>query len=161
MSNGVPKSILIIDDDAEVVETLSRALGQGTTYRIQGATSVIEAFRILATDQVDLTVCDYVMPGMDGINLVKQARSRLPDLAVIFVTAHEKAEFEAEAETLKALAILPKPINAGQLRGITQRHFGETIAAPAAPSAVGDKEKERSGFTGQLEQFQLVDILQM
>src|SRR5512143_3330341 len=105
MSNAISQTIIVIDDDADVVETLTSALARGTAWRVLGATSVLDAFRILATEHVDVAVCDYVMPGMDGINLIKQARSRLPDLAVVYITAYEMPQLAAQALGVKALAL--------------------------------------------------------
>jgi formylglycine-generating enzyme required for sulfatase activity/CheY-like chemotaxis protein len=157
MSADATQTVLVIDDDADVVESLRAFLAHNSPWRVLGAASVFEAFRVLASEPVDLAVCDYAMPGMDGINLIKQARSRLPDLAVVFVTGDQGPQLTAEAQGVKALGWLAKPVDARQLRSLIQHHFDRLAAAKLA----AERGKEKGGFTGQLDQFQLVDILQM
>lgn len=156
MSDGVTKTIVVIDDDAPLVEALAQSLRKEGSQRVLGATTVLEAFRILATEHVDLAVCNYVMPGMDGINLIKQARSRLPDLAVIYLTSHLMATQTAEAQGVQALGLLLKPVKVDEVRGLIDRHFHKSAPAPADAHEKGD-----AGIAAQLDQFQLVDIIQM
>jgi CheY-like chemotaxis protein len=86
--NAVPPKILVVDDDAEVREILAETLIE-FGYAVVQANSGEEALPMLdSRSDLDLLITDVRMPGMSGLELVEQARSRSPALKVIVISGY-------------------------------------------------------------------------
>ncbi|MBI5958495.1 MAG: response regulator transcription factor [Chloroflexi bacterium] len=85
--------ILAVDDDPDVLGTLSRALTRDGC-EVGRATSGLEALRMLADRRPDLIILDIGMPGMDGLNVCRRIRGdrQYNDLAILFLTAHDHTD---------------------------------------------------------------------
>ena len=79
--------ILVVDDDAQVRATISRALTE-LGYAVSEAGNGPKALELVRDDRVDLVILDYVMPGMDGAEVAREIAAIDPDLPVIFSTGH-------------------------------------------------------------------------
>jgi CheY-like chemotaxis protein len=80
-------TILCIDDDAETLEVRQKVL-RSSGYTVITASGGIEALEILSSGSpVDLVLVDYLMPGMNGDQVVENLKSSFPDLPVIAVSA--------------------------------------------------------------------------
>ena len=88
-----PKSrlaLLIVDDDRIILDLLARTFAH--QYEVHPASSGAEALEILDRQPVDLVITDQKMPGMTGLELIAEARKRLPDLQAILLTAYTDPE---------------------------------------------------------------------
>lgn len=85
--------ILTVDDEEEVLGTLTRALSR-EGYEIGQATSGQDAWLQIVNRRPDLVILDITMPGMDGLTLCRQLRadSRYVELLILFLTAHDKTD---------------------------------------------------------------------
>ncbi|HET6679647.1 MAG TPA: sigma-54 dependent transcriptional regulator [Gemmatimonadaceae bacterium] len=102
--------ILVADDEPGLREFVAEALeddGHMVTQAADGA----EAAQELARAQFDLLVTDLRMPRLDGLALLRRARSDQPDLEVIVLTAHGSVDSAVEAMKLGAFDYLEKPID--------------------------------------------------
>jgi DNA-binding NtrC family response regulator len=79
--------ILVVDDESIVRDSLQDWLG-GVGYDIVTAASGEDALRIIRQTKIKIMLADLVMPGMDGIQLMKEARSIVPTISTIIFTAH-------------------------------------------------------------------------
>ncbi|MBD3234380.1 MAG: response regulator [candidate division Zixibacteria bacterium] len=106
----VPPKILLVDDEKEFVHTLSERL---LTRDLE--TSVVyngeEALKFVEKDQPDVMVLDLMMPGIDGIEVLRQVKSKHPDVEVIILTGHGSEREENLARDLGAFAYLQKPVD--------------------------------------------------
>jgi DNA-binding NtrC family response regulator len=114
------KDILIVDDDALVCESLKEML------ILEGfsADGVLDGQSALAKIQDDLyrvILSDIQMPGLNGIELLKELKGRSPDTTVIFITGHGHIAGAVEAIKLGAYDYITKPIDDMRLK-ITIRH---------------------------------------
>ncbi len=101
-------TILLVDDDEDVLFGLGHALrGQG--YELRFAVGPEAALELLSTDPVDVVVSDYLMPGMNGLELLTLVRQRHPDAARIMLTGHADTSVAVEA------------INSGQIYKFLQK----------------------------------------
>ncbi len=108
--------IMIVDDDPEISMYISNELG--SYYHISSFSNGNEALHALLTNHYDLVVSDVVMPGMDGIELLKRIKGNndISETPVILLTS--KTEVSDRIEGLKrgADAFIAKPFDIGELR---------------------------------------------
>jgi len=106
----IPPKILLVDDEKEFVHTLSERL---QTRNI--ASSVVydgeQALDFVNKDEPDVMVLDLMMPGIDGIEVLRQIKRDHPRVEVIILTGHGSDKEEKAAGELGAFAYLQKPVN--------------------------------------------------
>ena len=109
-----PINILLVDDEPDFIEMLSlRLTDKG--HRVRTALSGQEALSILAESepdllpQIDVVVLDIKMPGMDGLETLKQIKSRHPVIEVILLTGHGAVDTAVEGLKAGAFDYLLKP----------------------------------------------------
>ena len=100
--------ILIIDDDEAVRESMGRML-RGAGYVVQQATSGQEGFEVARDGGFDVILSDMRMPGMSGIDVLRQLRSQRVDSAFIVMTGFGTVETAVEAMKLGAVDFVQKP----------------------------------------------------
>jgi cyclic di-GMP phosphodiesterase len=100
---------LVVDDEAAVVTLLcARLTMEG--YESKGASNAEEARARLEEEQFDLVICDLRMPGMTGLELLKEVRVRFPHLAFIICTGEDDVRTGIEAMKQGAADYLVKPL---------------------------------------------------
>jgi len=103
---------LVVEDDTAVVEALRESF-QDSGLDIDYATDGESALKKIP--EVDLLVTDLRLPGMDGTELLKEARRRKPEIAVVIMTAYGTIPSAVEAMRRGARAYLTKPFNPEEL----------------------------------------------
>jgi two-component system NtrC family sensor kinase len=99
--------ILIVDDEEVVRDMFSAFLGQ--RYICETAASCDEALALLATDPYALVMSDIQMPGRNGVELLREIRSRYPDTAVIMISGIDRPQRIRDAMHIGAIDYLTKP----------------------------------------------------
>ncbi len=100
--------VLVVDDEPHMVEALIDALEvQG--WEARGALSGPGALKELSRAPIDVLITDILMPGMSGIDLIKEALALQPALQCIVITAHGDMDTAVEAMRLGAINYLSKP----------------------------------------------------
>jgi len=107
--------ILIIDDEVDHAEAMAEGLGR-SGYDCHIATSGQEGIDLLRKRTFDLVVTDLVMPGADGMKVLKTAKEIDEDIQVIFITAYASIENAVQAMEKGAYTFLTKPLNLEELR---------------------------------------------
>ena len=115
-------NILVVDDEEVQVETLKRAL-RSKGYQVFKALSAVEALEQLheMTYRIDVVLTDYVMPGKDGIELLKKIRESYEELPVIIMSAYGEKEMLIDALRNRCDGFIEKPFNVDQLIGEIER----------------------------------------
>jgi DNA-binding NtrC family response regulator len=103
---------LVVEDDTAVVEALRESF-QDSGLDIDYATDGESALKKIP--EVDLLVTDLRLPGMDGTELLKEARRRKPEIQVVIMTAYGTIPSAVEAMRRGARAYLTKPFNPEEL----------------------------------------------
>ena len=109
-----PKRILIVDDEAPVIEVLTeffRQFEHGHTYAIETASNGADGYMAFLRQRPDLVLLDMNMPGMDGLQLLKQIRALDARVPVMMITANDDTRMAAEAHTAGIFAYVPKPFD--------------------------------------------------
>ena len=84
---------------------------QKLSLQTAAASSGVEALEIMEYFQPDLLITDIKMPNMDGLMLIREARKRAPNSAIIILTAYEEFEYARQALEFRVLCYLVKPID--------------------------------------------------
>ena len=114
------KEILIVDDDSLVCDSLREMLTfEG--YTVDTALSGAAALAKLKEVHFSLILSDIQMPGMNGIDLLKEIKGHTPDALVVFITGHGHIDGAVEAIKLGAYDYITKPIDDLRLRVTIQR----------------------------------------
>jgi DNA-binding response OmpR family regulator len=101
--------LLIIDDDASITDYLKRGLSlEG--FSVQVAASGEAALAVLREQHQDLVILDWMLPGIDGLEVLKRLRSVDEHLPVIFLTAKDTARDQIESLELGADDFITKPV---------------------------------------------------
>ena len=112
-----PTTLLIVDDDKITRETLALALEDD--YETLTAKDGKSALEILNKSEISLVLSDLFMPGMNGIELLKQINTLFSDICekppVIFITGQGSVETAVEAMKLGAYDYVTKPVNIDRL----------------------------------------------
>ena len=107
-------NVLLVDDEAEFVETLVKRLRK-RKVNTAAVGSGEEALKILKEMPIDVVVLDVKMPGMDGIETLRQIKNISPLVEVIMLTGHANMEVAIEGMELGAFDYLMKPMDIDEL----------------------------------------------
>ncbi|RAV21488.1 response regulator [Paenibacillus contaminans] len=94
--------LLIVDDMPIVADGLEGLLQEAAhlNVKLYKAYSGSKALDVLRSERIDIVLCDIKMPGMEGIDLLKEIRHRWPHCKVIFLTAYDDFEYVRSAMSL-------------------------------------------------------------
>ncbi|MCK5534357.1 sigma-54-dependent Fis family transcriptional regulator [bacterium] len=116
------KTILIVDDEPDILWTLSNVLKEKGYFPIT-AQNGKEGLKKLEEEQPDLAVLDIRLPDMNGIELLKQMKKKEQDLSIIMFTAYGEINSAVEAIKLGAFDYLNKPVANEELLLVIERAF--------------------------------------
>jgi CheY-like chemotaxis protein len=109
------KPVLIVDDEKNIRLTLSRSL-EDLGVETEGAEDGKEALAKLREKEFGLILLDIRMPGVDGMDVLRQVRESRPDIRIIILTAYGTIELAVEAMKLGAVDFIQKPFVPEQVR---------------------------------------------
>ena len=127
--SAVWPTILVVDGEKNTREGLRRFL-EGRDYDVVMAEGGDEALREIEKEKPDIVLADIRMPGMDGVALLEQIKSKYPEISVILLTAYGTVENAVRAIKLGAFHYLTKPVNLEELellmkKALTQQSLRE------------------------------------
>ena len=102
--------VLVVDDEPQGVELLCEFL-RGKDYQVSTATDGREALRLVKEERPHLVLLDICMPGMDGLEVLRQIREIDREVGVIMVTALHEEAIGRQAMTLGAYDYITKPVD--------------------------------------------------
>lgn len=108
------KTVMIIDDEPSVGEMMS-ALLEAEGFQARVAYDGQDGLEQMARQPADLLLLDYMLPGMDGIEVLCEVRQRWPSLPVILITAFGSPELRSRAGKFKVLDVVSKPFDTSKL----------------------------------------------
>lgn len=110
----IPTNVLIVDDEKDFVEMFGLRLEEAGE-RVHRAYSGRECLEKLEKENIDVVVLDIKMPGMDGIETLKEIKKRRPIVEVIMLTGHGTIETAVEGMKLGAYDYLLKPADVAEI----------------------------------------------
>lgn len=127
--------ILVVDDERATRLSLSDIL-RLDGYDVQTAASGEEAVQLLAAGQIDLMLLDIKMPGMDGMQVLAEARRLSPRTVAILLTAHGTLDTAMQAIEEQAFAYLLKPSAPEVILDKVRRGLARRISTPSPDKPV-------------------------
>lgn len=119
------KKVLVVDDDPVVSKSIDRVLSR-KGYLVVSAENGEEALRKIANEDYDAVFTDIKMPGMDGIEVAEQVRTKRPWTPIVIVTGFGSAENEARAKAAGVSGFIRKPLSPDMI----EKGLDEAIATP-------------------------------
>ncbi len=124
-----PKKILVVDDEPRITSVLDEyfsALG----YTVLTAKNGREALERVEADRPSLVLLDIRLPGMDGMEVLRQIKARAPGVEVIMITAVKDLALASEALALGARDYITKPFD---LTYLERSVLTQLLSQPSAP----------------------------
>jgi CheY-like chemotaxis protein len=113
--------ILVVEDDAEVRSYVVETLG-GFGYDVLEASGGDAALRVMNEYQgISLLLTDVVMPGMNGRKLADEARHRLPELKILFMTGYSRNAIVHQGRLDPGVDLIQKPVTADHLAAMVRK----------------------------------------
>jgi putative two-component system response regulator len=106
---------LIVDDEPRLRQVLMQLM-RADGFRCLDASQGVEALEILGRETVTLVMTDMQMPKMNGIELLREVRSRHPDVAVVMITGNADVDMAVNALSLGAMDYIVKPFQLEEVR---------------------------------------------
>lgn len=128
-------SILLVDDDHKLLQSLRASLARSTSWPVAVAASGAEALAMLQATEARLIISDVRMPQMDGLALLREVRRLRPGAPVVMLTAYGSIELAVECLKSGAYDFLTKPVEMERLVSLIH-------------NALGKEEAPRSGLCG-------------
>ncbi len=103
-------SVLIVDDEPSILQTLGGILSD-EGFEVMTASNGYEGLKIIEAESPDLVLLDIWMPGIDGIETLKEIRKSYPYVQVVIITGHGNIEMAVKATKLGAFDLIEKPLS--------------------------------------------------
>ncbi len=107
-------NVLVVDDEEDFRETLVKRM-EKRNLNVSGAESGPKALDLMDKMDFDVVVLDVKMPGVDGIETLREMKRKKPLTEVILLTGHASVESGIEGMKLGAFDYLMKPVNIDEL----------------------------------------------
>jgi two-component system response regulator AtoC len=140
----MPNSILIVDDEQLTLRTISRALRE-EGYDVLSAETGERALEIFAEERPDLALVDIVLPGVDGIEVLRRIKEQSPTAVVLMMSAYHVVERAVEAMKLGAYDYLVKPFRVADMVNLIRR-AAEVLALRVRVTEAVQNERGRYDF---------------
>ena len=139
----MPKRILVVDDDA-ASRTGLQALLERHGYRVEAAATGADALEKARSFRPTVVLADLVMPGMDGLELLRNLQDEAPFAVTILLTGQGTIETAVQAMKAGAYDYLTKPVDLGHLtllleKAVDRGRIGREVALLRRQSGTGDR----------------------
>jgi response regulator RpfG family c-di-GMP phosphodiesterase len=108
-------TLLLVDDEDRILSALRRCLRR-EGYEIVTAQSVTRALAVLDERRIDLVLSDQKMPGMSGIDLLREVQRIQPAAARLLITGWSQAVAQEDLASVGISALIPKPWDDAELK---------------------------------------------
>jgi len=106
--------VLVVDDEIDFLETIIKRL-QARNINVSGADSGYKALEMIGEQDFDVVILDVKMPGLDGIDTLREMKKKKPLMEVIMLTGHASVESGIQGMQLGAFDYVMKPVALDEL----------------------------------------------
>ncbi|MDH5696042.1 MAG: FAD-dependent oxidoreductase [Dehalococcoidia bacterium] len=158
------KPILVVEDEAIVRESLRDWLAD-SGYPVETAADGEEGLKVIGEQDVDLVLLDMRLPGKDGLQVLREARTQRPQLKGIIITAYPSIETAVEAMKIGAVDYLPKPVDLTDLEKLIEKALGpvqveirpKVVIEKAVPRLENEKTVSKSELVPEVQKMLALD----
>jgi CheY-like chemotaxis protein len=145
-----PYRVLIVDDHPDIRNLLRFSIATlGSDFNVVAVPSGEEALLEIHIQSIDLLISDILLPGMSGLELMKKAKLRYPDLKVILITGVEDRRIRREIAEVGADAFFLKPMDTADFLDAIERCLGLVESKKMGPVSLA-KEKPEANLSERL-----------
>jgi len=112
--------MLIIDDEDVILESCRRIFS-AEGFQVSCTTSPPEGLRLIADSFFDVILCDWKMPGFDGMDFLEELQRRSPHSAVVMISGYPTPARRTEALKRGAMDYVAKPFTPGEIVEIVRK----------------------------------------
>ncbi len=110
MDSQLATKVMLVDDEFEFIDLMSQRL-ETRGLKVTTVTSGEEALATIEDHNIDVAVVDFAMPGINGIETLKQIKEKRADIEVIMLTGQGTIQSGIEAMKYGAIDFLEKPVD--------------------------------------------------
>lgn len=136
--------ILVVDDEPYLRDLIRETL-RTRHYEAGTAANGVEALDMLTRGGWDIVVTDVVMPGMEGLALVKQVRRTHPNVRIIVLTGFPRSADIGDFLAQGVDDFLPKPFRANDLINVIRKVERKMASASGKPAPAGGADRGGAG----------------
>ncbi len=133
-----PKTVLVVDDAAEIRDLLADLILRPSGYRVLTADSGTRGLELAHAEAPDAVISDIKMPDLTGLELTRLLKRERPTLPVILITAEGSEDVARQALRVGANDYFPKPFEPDELLDTLERLLGDPV--PPAPVLLAERE---------------------
>src|SRR6201998_2497355 len=149
------KKILIIDDEVNVAQLLSKFLSRNG-FEVSTASSGTSGLELLKNDNFNLVLCDFRLEDTDGREMLKQIKAQYPQTGVIIITGYSDIKMAVELIKMGAYDYITKPLYPDEILNTINKAFETHHALVDEPEATGMVSKPSNGRKPQLPNSEFV-----
>ena len=138
--------VLVVDDEENMVHFLTKLLAH-EGYEVKGVLSGTEALECIRDAAYDLVLCDLMLPGANGMEVLKAVRETLPETVVVMITAYGTIPSAIEAMRAGAYDYVTKPFRAQEILAVVDKGL-ERIRLRREVEYLRKVVEQRFGFGG-------------
>lgn len=112
--------ILIVDDDENLRMSLKMFLAKDGYRKISDVSTCEEALEIASTNNIHLIICDIILKGASGMDLLRQVKQMGIKCPVVMITGYPSEETTSESERLGAFKYMRKPVKKDEFLRVTR-----------------------------------------
>jgi formate/nitrite transporter len=116
----MPDTMLVIDDEEVVLESC-RKIFSAEGFSVVTTSSPQEGLRLIKDSKFEVVLCDWKMPGFDGMDVVEEINTRAPDSAVVMISGFPSVGRATEAMKRGAMDYVPKPFTPDEITDAVNR----------------------------------------
>lgn len=153
--------VLVVDDHFQARQSMADVLSQAG-YQVDCCSSAVEALQRLGSASFDCILTDLKMPGMTGVEFIKELSQRRNSAQVVMVTAYASVTTAVEAMRYGAFDYIEKPFNVDQLEDLVAKaiHHRRLVAPPADAALTESASPVMVGSSAAMQSLR-VKILQV
>ncbi|HPS54260.1 MAG TPA: response regulator transcription factor [Sedimentisphaerales bacterium] len=130
MERKISMRVLVVEDEIRLAENISRILREKENFAVDIANNGVDGLHMAKTNPYDLIILDLMLPGMDGLELLRRIRKTGSSTAVLILTALDSTENIIAGLNTGSDDYLTKPFDIGELlarcKALIRRSYGKT-----------------------------------